>query len=72
MKRTHEVRVGTSVYRAETWPEIVDEAKGHGWSAIDGRLAGWAPGTRADALNEAREGLLARETLRRLSGLGAA
>lgn len=64
-RRHHEVRIGMSVYWAQTWPE----KDGYAWTAHDGRLAGYVEGSRFDALTEIRNGLLARESLRSAAGL---
>jgi hypothetical protein len=50
-KRTHEVRVGMSLYWVETRPE----ADGFAWSAGD--RSGWAKGSRFDAVVDARKAL---------------
>jgi hypothetical protein len=64
-RRHHEIRIGMNVYWAQTWPE----KDGFGWTAHNGKLGGYTEGTRHDALTEIRNGLLAREQLRRAAGL---
>ncbi len=61
--RTDEVRIGMSIYWVETRPEAEGERQGFRWSAVDGKVGGWAWGSRAQALREAREALLTREVL---------
>ncbi len=58
--RSHEVRIGMSLYWVRTWPMT----NGHGWSALNGRVGGWCPYPNISvALSEAREALSAREAL---------
>lgn len=54
-KRTHEIRIGMSLYWAETWPA------GEGWSWSTKDLGGWVVGSRADAIADCREALRAHE-----------
>lgn len=63
MKRSHELRIGMSAYWVDVWPETIEGLKGHHFSALKGRVAGWTGGTAAEALKEAREALTAREAL---------
>lgn len=61
-----------SRYQTRTWPEtILGEA---GWSysvSADGRevFGGWSRGKKANALDEVREGIRAREALRAASNI---
>lgn len=56
-KRTHEVRVGMSLYWAQTWPAN----DGHAWSVSGDNLSGWTSGTRGHAIIAARNALEAME-----------
>lgn len=67
MKSTHELHVGASVYWVKTWPATFDGLAGHHWSGIGGRVGGWVAGPHTEALREAREAFVARETLHRLA-----
>ena len=59
-RRTHEVRIGMSIFHVITWPEsVVDGMAGHRWSDLPGRLTGWTAGSRRNAVAQAREALRA-------------